>query len=70
MYRTRHLAPRVRRLLNQLSLDERARLDGLEVRASGFGEWLEAGGELLPESADGHATAQHLHLVEDRRRQG
>lgn len=45
---TRRLSSRVRRLVAKLAEEQRAQLDGLEVRQSGFGgfdEWLEAGGE-------------------------
>ena len=45
MHTTRRLGSRVKRLLAKLAEHQRAQLDGLEVRPSGFGEWLEAGGE-------------------------
>jgi hypothetical protein len=43
---TRRLGSRVRRLVAKLSDEPRAQLDGLEVGPSGFGEWIEAGGDL------------------------
>jgi hypothetical protein len=41
---TRRLGSRVRRIVAKLAQEDRAQLDGLEVRQSGFGEWREAGG--------------------------
>lgn len=61
------LSPRVRSLVAKLAEGQRAQLDGLEVAPSGFGEWLEAGGELLPEPAEALPTPQHLRLVDDGR---
>ena len=42
---TRRLSSRVRRMVAKLAEPERAQLDGLEVRPSGWGEFVEAGGE-------------------------
>jgi hypothetical protein len=45
MHKTRRLSPRFRRLIARMLEPERAQLDGLEVTPSGWGEFIEAGGE-------------------------
>jgi hypothetical protein len=45
MYRTKRLCQRVKRILSQAQEPERASLKGLEVSESGWGEFIEAGGE-------------------------
>jgi hypothetical protein len=45
MHTTRRISARVRRILSKLSEPERASLQGLEVSESGWGEFIEAGGQ-------------------------